>query len=121
MRKTRTPKGKTLLMTVLASAGLAGFLVPSAALAADVERDSVDCKKPENNKVNYSWSKGITSVTVYYNNHCSHDVKSTLTIEDTYSGAYREECMTTQAGEKGRKKFDMKAVDKLVNIKSGCD
>jgi hypothetical protein len=119
MSKARPLKVKSLLVTVLASAGFAVFLAPSAALAAEPEHKfSIDCEKPKDAKSNYSWSEGTISVTVYFNNHCAHKVKAKLVVEDTrYPDTYTESCMVTNGGTKGKKKFKIGAVNVLKEIK----
>jgi len=121
VRKSRPLKIKFLLMTVVTSAGLAVFLAPSDA-QADKDKpehtDSIDCEKPKGAKSNYSWSEGTISVTVYFNNHCVHEVKAKLVVEDTrYPDTYTETCMVTNGGTKGKKKFRIGAVNLLKNIK----
>lgn len=119
MRKPRPLNIKSLLMTVMASAGLAVFLAPSSAQADKPEHtDSIECEKPKGAKSNYSWSEGTISVTVYFNNHCAHKVKAKLVVEDTrYPDTYTETCMVTNGGTQGKKKFRIGAVNLLKNIK----
>ncbi|RVX45049.1 hypothetical protein EDD27_7826 [Nonomuraea polychroma] len=80
----------------------------SASAGAYVERDSVRCSKPRNQFANYSWGEGNTSVTIYFNNHCSHRVS--VRIKFVRKGSVGDQaakyrCMTVNAKTKGKKKF----------------
>ncbi|MGI5286355.1 hypothetical protein ACQEVF_23855 [Nonomuraea polychroma] len=91
-----------------ASAATTVTKAASASAGAAVERDSVRCSKPRNQFANYSWGEGNTSVTIYFNNHCSHRVSVRITFVRKGSvgdKAAKYRCMTVNAKTKGKKKF----------------
>ncbi|GAA1675056.1 hypothetical protein GCM10009733_085090 [Nonomuraea maheshkhaliensis] len=90
----------------------------STSLAQAVERDSVRCIKPSGKKTNYSWSDGNSSTTVYFNNHCSHRVYAQLHFKGP--AGTRKECLATNGGTKGRKKFHKGLAENLTNITRDC-
>ncbi|WP_433441070.1 hypothetical protein [Nonomuraea sp. CA-141351] len=112
---------KKLASILLGSAATAMLLTPSTAASAQttsaatassaraaVERDSVSCSKPKGKRANYSWGEGNTSVTIYFNNHCSHKVSVKITFVRKGSvgdKASKYRCMTVNANTKGKKKF----------------
>jgi hypothetical protein len=87
-----------------------------------VHRASIDCSRPVGEKTNYSWSNsGSVSVTVYFNNHCSHKVYATLHY--TKSGEPDIiDCLNTNGGTKGKKKFPHEPLPgySLQKITKGC-
>lgn len=87
-------------------------------LAQAVERDSVRCIKPSGKKTNYSWSDGNSSTTVYFNNHCSHRVYAQLHFKGP--AGTRKECLATNGGTKGKKKFHKGLAENLTNITRDC-
>lgn len=109
---------------VCAAAAAFTFGVGGAAAVSDSDvgvkkRDSVPCTAPKGNKVNYSWEKGANSATVYFNNHCSHKVNGKLAIAQA-DGAWRYDCLGTNGGTKGKKKFHVGAGEDLKKITRGC-
>ncbi|GAA3219872.1 hypothetical protein [Nonomuraea helvata] len=84
----------------------------------DVHRASIDCSRPKGKTTNYSWGDGATSVTVYFNNHCSHRVSAKLHIKSAF-GDYTK-CLRTNGGTEGRKKFDIGLAGTLTGISKGC-
>lgn len=102
-----------------------GFAAPAQAEneSAAIHRDSVSCTKPAGNKVNYSWdNSGSASTTVYFNNHCSHHVRATLHYTKRGDNPEIIDCLNTNGGTKGRKKFAAEPLPgyKLTNISKGC-
>ncbi|MEU8357073.1 hypothetical protein AB0C27_13755 [Nonomuraea sp. NPDC048882] len=87
-------------------------------LARAVERDSVRCIKPSGKKTNYSWSDGNSSTTIYFNNHCSHRVYAQLHFKGP--AGTRKECLATNGGTKGKKKFHKGLAENLTNITRDC-
>lgn len=86
----------------------AGAKATTASAQAGVERDSVSCSKPRGKWANYSWGEGNTSVTIYFNNHCSHKVSAKIMFVRKGSvgdKAAKYRCMTVNAHTKGKKKF----------------
>jgi hypothetical protein len=111
---------KKLAPVLLSSAAAAGLLLtPTTAASAQVgaakasagaavERDSVRCTKPRGKWANYSWGEGNTTVTIYFNNHCSHRVSVKIMFVRKGSvgdKASKYRCMTVNAKTKGKKKF----------------
>ncbi|MBE1586963.1 hypothetical protein ACFPOI_00905 [Nonomuraea angiospora] len=87
--------------------------------SAPVHRASISCSRPKGAKANYSWGDGRTSVTVYFNNHCSHKVGAKLHIKNSIGPNYTL-CLTTNGGTKGKKKYSIGAARTLTAITSGC-
>ncbi|TMR25644.1 hypothetical protein ETD86_00515 [Nonomuraea turkmeniaca] len=97
-----------MLLTPATAASAQAGAQTSATTAATVERDSVRCSKPSSKWANYSWGEGNTSVTIYFNNHCSHKVSVKITFVRKGSvgdKAAKYRCMTVNANTKGKKKF----------------
>jgi hypothetical protein len=66
--------------------GVSGAATPtSSAIHEDVvsPRASVSlaCSLPQGNYANFDWSNGITSTTIYFNNHCQTAIY--VTVHDT--------------------------------------
>jgi len=101
---------------VTASAGVAQAVKRSSGQA--VKRKSINCIRPSGKKTNYSWEDGNTSTTVDFNNHCSHRVYATVHF-DGPAGA-REECLATNGGTDGRKKFRKGLAESLTKITKDC-
>jgi hypothetical protein len=116
-------RGKALLVGSLVGVGFAGVFAP-AAQAAEVgtqatHNASIACSSPKGAKSNYSWGDGITTVTVYFNNHCSHKVSAGIVLKDQ-DGALSVECMTTNGGTSGNKKFHIGVDHTVARIQKGC-
>ncbi|GAA3689423.1 hypothetical protein GCM10022224_063590 [Nonomuraea antimicrobica] len=89
-----------------ASASVTRGTVGTATVQAPIERASLNCSKPSGAKINFSWTDGTESTTVYFNNHCT--TKVNVKIEwrfSSYGQTWR--CMTVNPLTKGRKKFWM--------------
>ncbi|TDD11769.1 hypothetical protein E1292_04460 [Nonomuraea deserti] len=99
-----------------ATAGTAGTVTTATAVAA--QRDSTACIKPSGKKTNYSWTNGNSSTTVYFNNHCSHRVYAKLHFKGP--AGTRTECLATNGGTKGKKKFRKGLAENLTNISKDC-
>jgi hypothetical protein len=94
--------------TAQTGAAIAAAKGSTASVSAGVERDSVSCSKPRGKRANYSWGEGNTTVTIYFNNHCSHKVSVRITFVRKGSvgdKASKYRCMTVNAKTKGKKKF----------------
>ncbi|NEB05042.1 hypothetical protein [Streptomyces sp. SID13726] len=70
---------------------------------------SFACTLPQGNYANYSFSDGITSTTIYYNNHCSSGIYVRVHV------AAGSQCWLTPAG-KGSSVFDAG----VTSITEGC-
>ncbi|SDC41169.1 hypothetical protein [Actinokineospora iranica] len=118
-------RGASVLLAGLMSLGLTGVAASPAAAtgvdAQDTHRASIACAKPKGEKANYSWGDGNISVTVYFNNHCSHKVDAGIVTQNATDGTYSIRCMTTNGGTKGKKKFNIGALNKVVKIQKGCE
>lgn len=99
--------------------GLMAVAAPTAS-AADVKRASIACSSPKGANANYSWANGITSVTIYFNNHCSGKVAAGIVVADVQDGRKDIYCMVTNGGTQGKKKFDIGAQNKVDRIQEGC-
>jgi hypothetical protein len=108
----------------VATAGALGLgLMAVAAPAADATTKHtahINCTSPKGAQSNYSWADGITSVTVYFNNHCSGKVSAGIVVADVQDGRKDIYCMVTNGGTKGNKKFDIGAQNKVDRIQEGC-
>jgi hypothetical protein len=114
----------TLLLATVTSMGIASLIVPSASASDEVgpqaeHTASLKCSKPSGNRANYSWNDGSTTVTVYFNNHCSHKVDAKLTMKNPLSGHTYTRCMTTNGGTKGSDSFVVGEFY-LEKITKGC-
>ncbi|MGW6504089.1 hypothetical protein [Nonomuraea angiospora] len=74
------PSNLRVLAAAVVAASTLTTLAGGAAQAATssqapVHRSSLSCGLPAA-KANYSWADGRTSVTVYFNNHCSHKMSA---------------------------------------------
>lgn len=99
----------------------ASVLPLSLATPAHAEQGaSLSCSSPSGNKSNYSWENGNISTTVYFNNHCSHKVNAQLRIFDSEIGGAYYECLSTNGGTKGKKKFNIGATGSITKITRGC-
>ncbi|MGW4800993.1 hypothetical protein ACWEPC_52095 [Nonomuraea sp. NPDC004297] len=102
-----------------ASAQTSARTSASAAATAPVHRAALACSRPKGGRSNYSWGDGRTSVTVYFNNHCSHRVSAKLHIKNAIGRNYTI-CMTTNGGTQGKKKYSIGAARTLTAITKGC-
>ncbi|MEV6867397.1 hypothetical protein AB0M44_41200 [Streptosporangium subroseum] len=97
-----------LTPATLASAQTGAATTATRAATALVEHASVSCSKPSGKRANYSWGEGTTTVTIYFNNHCSHKVSVKISFERKGSSGATvstSRCMTVNAKTKGSKKF----------------
>ncbi|MEO3869762.1 hypothetical protein ABGB18_13120 [Nonomuraea sp. B12E4] len=120
----RNPRGLVAAAVTAAalatlSSGPAQAVTASETSAQSVRRASIACFEPKKAKTNYSWGDGKLTVTVYFNNHCSHRVGAKLHIRNPATGNYTE-CLVTNGGTKGRKKFHIGATSSLTKITNGC-
>ncbi|EWM13987.1 hypothetical protein [Kutzneria sp. 744] len=109
-----------VIAAVAASAiGLGVMAVAAPAADAATHRASIACTSPANTKANYSWGDGATSVTVYFNNHCSGAVSAGIVTsdQDDRQSIY---CLKTNGGTSGKKKFDIGLDEHVIKIKKGC-
>jgi hypothetical protein len=73
---------------------------------AGLHRDSVACDDPSGNKTKYMWSNaGTVSVTVWFDNRCSHEVGVALVYEKDGDRPRLVECLSARGGTKGARKF----------------
>ncbi|MGW7411778.1 hypothetical protein [Streptomyces sp. NPDC054863] len=112
---------------VVAVAMLAIPMLASTAQAASVGKagaaqSSWGCDtNPTKKRFNTSYTPGHISTTVYFNNHCSHSVKWSVTIFNTKDQVRRIVCAgSTPAGASGKKKFSMGLVDNFERVNKGC-
>ena len=84
---------------------------------AAVHRGSFTCSSPKGQNLNISWSPGTTSVTVYYNNHCSQSRHLKVNL-----AARTDVCFTVSAKTKSSKKVSNKfgAVVQSVTSPAKC-
>ena len=120
--------------TTLAAIAVAGVVIvsggavvsPAWAEQADedgVRRFTVACDKP-GKTANYSFDDdNDQSVTVYFNNHCNHKVRVSVHIElitpYPQPSGYTE-CLTTNGGTKGKKKFWFPGTYHVTKLTRGC-
>ncbi|AYC40544.1 hypothetical protein AQI84_34020 [Streptomyces griseorubiginosus] len=110
---------------IVATVAATGFLLAlgTGVSSATVQTDSANhpdvvspktsysfaCTLPQGNYANYSFSDGLTSTTIYYNNHCNSGIYVRV---HTGSGS---QCWLTPAG-KGSSVF----VAGVISITEGC-
>ncbi|MFC7584451.1 hypothetical protein ACFQYP_12450 [Nonomuraea antimicrobica] len=110
----------SLLGTSLALPATAAHAATSAGTSPEaVNRDSHRCSNSARRYVNYSWGEGISSATVYFNNHCTVRQSAKLHFRDATGSNYTK-CMKTNGGTKGKKRWDFGAGGRLVRITKGC-
>lgn len=101
--------------------GSAAYAAPQPGTAAATATASWACTSPAWESFNASYSPGLTSVKVYFNNHCSHQVKYHLRILNTKDQVTRiSSCVTTYPNTKSYNTFNLGLVDKVVGVYKGC-
>lgn len=110
---------KVLSIVTAGALGLGLMAVAAPAADAATHRASIDCSSPKDAKANYSWGDGATTVTVYFNNHCSHKVSAGVVTKDT-DDRLSVYCMVTNGGTQGKKKFGIGLDEHVVRIQNGC-
>ncbi len=90
----------------------------TAASQAAKKEESIKCIKPGGKETNYSWKNGSASTTVYFNNHCAHRVYAQVHFEGP--AGTRKECLATNGGTDGRKKFNKGLAEDLTKITKDC-
>ncbi|WP_326672500.1 hypothetical protein [Streptomyces sp. NBC_01257] len=109
----------TTMFSVLLASGAQAVPQDAGASTQAVKRASIKCTKPAGKVTNYSWGDGsYDSVTVYFNNHCSHKVGAKLHFQ-AGGGQKTTRCLTTNGGTKGKKKFSVTRYH-LKKITKGC-
>jgi hypothetical protein len=85
-----------------------------------IHRGKLACTRPAGKRVNYSWSySGSGSITIYFNNHCSHRVNAKLHFYDKPGDVEVTACLNTNGGTQGRKKYT-NPFRPLRKITRGC-
>ncbi|GAA3432117.1 hypothetical protein [Kutzneria kofuensis] len=110
---------KAIAAVVTSALGLGLMAAAAPAAMADTHRASIKCTSPSDAKANYSWGDGFTTVTVYFNNHCSHKVSAGIVTKDQ-DDRLSVYCMVTNGGTSGKKKFDIGVDETVVRIQKGC-
>jgi hypothetical protein len=110
---------KALALVAAGAMGLGLMALAAPAAEAASGEGHIKCTAPAGEQANYSWADGITTVTIYFNNHCSGKVSAGIVTKDTDD---RESiyCLTTNGGTKGKKKFDIGVDEHVDHIKKGC-
>ena len=111
---------KAIAALAASAIGLGLMAAAAPAAQADSGAGHIKCTAPAGEQANYSWADGITTVTVYFNNHCSHKVSAGIVVEDVQDGRLDIYCMVTNGGTKGKHKFDIGAQNKVKRIQKGC-
>ncbi|GAA3196836.1 hypothetical protein GCM10017688_65220 [Streptomyces ramulosus] len=103
----------------LAACAIASLVIPVAATsaaAADTGRAEIlggrysfSCSSPKGKKANYSFTDGMSSTTIYYNNHCSKRFKVRVRV------GVASQCWSTPRG-KGKEIFQAG----VLSITKGC-
>ncbi|WP_255945536.1 hypothetical protein [Streptomyces odontomachi] len=94
MRRIATTAAVTgLLLALGTGASEAATPTLSSASPTLMNTASFPCTVPQGSSVNYSWTEGITSTTVYYNNHCSSGIYVTMHFN------FSSECWLTPVGK----------------------
>ena len=100
MRRTLATAATTGLLLALGT-GVSGAATPaSSAVHKEVVNPaaniSLACTLPQGNLANYSYSNGIATTTIYYNNHCSSAIY--VTVHDTGGN----DCWLTPTGKSSK-------------------
>ena len=111
---------KALALVAAGAMGLGLMAVAAPAAEAASGEAHIKCDAPKDATSNYSWADGVTTVTVYFNNHCSHKVSAGIVVADVQDGREDVYCMVTNGGTKGKHKFDIGAQNKVKRIQQGC-
>ncbi|TMR97871.1 hypothetical protein [Nonomuraea basaltis] len=106
------------LLAAPATAATAQTATTATGVTQGVERESIKCIRPSRKKTNYSWKDGNSSTTVYFNNHCSHRVYAKLHFKGPVGT--RKECLATNGGTSGKKKFRKGLAENLTKITKDC-
>ncbi|WP_369780121.1 hypothetical protein [Streptomyces sp. R33] len=115
--------GKAAAIAVLAvpMLGSTAYAAPQPGAVAATATSSWACTSPAWETFNTSYSSGLNSVTVYFNNHCSHQVKYHLRILNTKDRVTRiSPCVTAYPNTKSYHKFSKGLIDDVVGIYKGC-
>lgn len=117
---------KALVTASALAIGLVGVAAPtavastaSATTVSPQHTASIKCDSPKGAKANFSWEDGIDTVTVYYNNHCSHRVDAQLAFISG-DGFATFKCLHVGAGVKGHTRYDTDSNWVLNKINKGC-
>ncbi|MEU8823515.1 hypothetical protein [Streptomyces sp. NPDC048636] len=120
---------KATVMAGIAATAMAGSALMLAGPASAAEQSTpgtisaaadnytVACNTP-GDTANFSWNTGTVHTTVYFNNHCGHSVNVTLEVTDL-EGPHKH-CLPTDAGEKGKKKYQTGASGSITHVSRGC-
>lgn len=110
---------KVLTLVTAGAMGLGLMAAMAPAADAAVHRASIACVSPKGEKANYSWGDGITTVTVYFNNHCSESVTAGVVTKDT-DDRQSVYCLKTNGGTSGKKSIGIGVDEHVTGIKKGC-
>jgi len=110
---------KAIAAVAASAIGLGLMAIAAPAANAATHDASIACTSPSGAKANYSWGDGVTTVTVYFNNHCSHKVSAGVVTkdQDDRTSVY---CLTTNGGTTGKKKIGIGVDEHVVRIQKGC-
>ncbi|MFI6452732.1 hypothetical protein ACIBF6_14355 [Streptosporangium amethystogenes] len=106
------------LLAAPATAATAQTTTTATGVTQGGERENIKCIRPGGKETNYSWKDGNSSTTVYFNNHCSHRVYAQLHFKGP--AGTRKECLATNGGTSGKKKFSKGLAENLTKITKDC-
>ncbi|MFF3332150.1 hypothetical protein ACFYWX_21730 [Streptomyces sp. NPDC002888] len=111
MRKVFSRAGIVALSLALSVPVFAGS---AQAFDGPAAKNSWGCDN-SSNRVNFSYTPGTVTTTVYYNNHCNYTVRAAARIED-HNGSVSHECFSIPAGKKSHIKFQQGASGFFIGI-----
>lgn len=110
--------GAVLALLIAPAVPATAAATAQTSVAQAAKRASITCIRPSGKKTNYSWKNGNSSTTVYFNNHCSHRVYAQLHFKGPEGT--RKECLATNGGTNGKKKFRKGLAENLTKITKDC-
>ncbi|MBW5486558.1 hypothetical protein [Streptomyces bambusae] len=111
-------KATAIAVLAVSMLGSTAYAAPQAAAATT---KSWACSSPSWETFNTSYSNGLRSTKVYFNNHCSHQVKYHVRILNTKDQVTRiSPCVTAYPNTKSYHTFSKGLIDDVVAVVKGC-
>ncbi|WP_330287410.1 hypothetical protein [Streptomyces sp. NBC_00576] len=111
MKKVLSKTGVVALTIALSIPAFGGS---AQAFDGPAAKNSWGCDN-SSKRVNFSYTPGTVTTTVYYNNHCSYTVRAAARIENK-DGAISHDCFSIPAGNSSHIKFQQGALGTFVGI-----
>ena len=114
---------KAALVAATAATVVGGLALPASAgtYQAETVHGSFSCGKGSKQTLNYSYKRGYVTVTVYYNNHCSHAMHIAGDKQTSHGTIEQFACFTAGAHKKSHHVFRVNGTDfSDVNLVKHC-